>query len=89
MAGNTDVAQLVINRMLGVEVREVNDRDEECRYLGDTGCIFSVKPVFCLNYNCKHILSHGRDESLRLLDQRSGQLLQYQLDIEKRLLESC
>lgn len=87
MAGNTDVMQLVINTLLGVLVVKQHNREEECCYLGDSGCIFPAKPIFCLNYNCTAILNRIDQNILDRLNRLSGLVLQCQLDLENYLLQ--
>ena len=86
MAGNTDAVVLLINLLLGISITPV-DNGEECCYLGPQGCIFLIKPIFCLNYNCSHIQQAATKEELRILAMRSGALLSEQIGLEKLLLQ--
>lgn len=85
MAGETDAIQILLNLLAGVEV-EIADNGGACCFLGDTGCIFAFKPMFCLNYNCDRIISQvglSRSE----LEVLTGRLLGKQYEVEKILLE--
>ncbi len=86
MADNTDALVLLINLLLGIAINPV-DNGEECCYLGPRGCIFLIKPIFCLNYNCSHIQQAATKEELRILAMRSGALLSEQIGLEKLLLQ--
>jgi len=86
-AAETDVVQLLINMLAGVEVRIRQENGAECCYLGKTGCIFMAKPMFCLNYNCAIIRFGNNERDLRLLEILTGRLLSAQQDLEKSLLD--
>ncbi len=85
-AAETDVVQLLINMLVGVEVGIHQGNEAECCYLGRTGCIFMAKPIFCLNYNCSLIRSGNHDRDLRLLEKLTGRLLSGQQDLEKSMM---
>jgi len=87
MADNTDALQILINLLLGVTVEQQPDNGESCCFLGPQGCLFPVKPIFCLNYNCTHILASAEPESLQTLYQRAAAVLSRQTGIEALLLE--
>lgn len=85
MAGETDAVQILMNLLAGVEVKVVEQPGEVCRYLGEQGCIFAFKPMFCLNYNCDRIISRlgpARPE----LERSTGRLLGHQYEVERILL---
>lgn len=86
MAGETDGLQLLMNILVGVDVKRVRDDNSECRYLGEHGCIFRFKPMFCLNYNCQRILTSSTASSIRQLEQQTGKLLGRQYAMEQLLL---
>ena len=86
MAGNTDGIVLLINLLLGISITPA-DNGEECCYLGPRGCIFTIKPIFCLNYNCSHIQQEATKEELKNLEIRTGALLSEQIGLEKLLLQ--
>lgn len=86
MAGETDAVQLLMNMLTGVTVRQVRGDSGECCYLGEKGCMFTFKPMFCLNYNCRNILAAASPENTRELEQLTGQLLGKQYEVEKKLL---
>ncbi|MCL7488948.1 MAG: hypothetical protein M8357_12340 [Desulfobulbaceae bacterium] len=86
MAGETDAVQLLMNMLAGVTVRQGRSDSGECCYLGEKGCLFIFKPMFCLNYNCRNILEALPPENTRKLEQLTGQLLGRQYEVEKKLL---
>ncbi|MDW7774235.1 MAG: hypothetical protein SCH71_15225 [Desulfobulbaceae bacterium] len=87
MAGETDSIQMLMNMLAGVTVRQVRSDGVECCYLEDRGCLFTVKPIFCLNYNCKTILASISPENSRELERFSGKLLGKQYEVEQKLLK--
>lgn len=87
MAGETDGILLLINLILGVDVKAQRDDDIECCYLGKEGCILKVKPVFCLNYNCWKILQGNPGDSLHLLDKAAAGVLWKQVEIEESIIQ--
>ncbi len=87
MAGNTDVIQILLNLLLGVAVEFRSDSGENCGFLGPRGCLFPLKPIFCLNYNCSHILKGAAPDALALLYQRVNIVLSRQTAIETMLLD--
>ncbi len=86
MAGNTDGIVLLINLLLGISIKPI-DNGDECCYLGPRGCIFTIKPIFCLNYNCSHIRQAATKEEMKALEMRAGALLSEQIALEKLLLQ--
>ena len=88
MADNTDSILLLINLLLNIKVQYRNQVDENCCFLGDQGCFFLVKPIFCLNYNCTHILESGDTESLNGLYRLAAAVLSQQTRVETLLLEA-
>lgn len=87
MVGNTDSLQILINLLLGQSVHMRTPADSECCFLGPTGCPFMAKPIFCLNYNCHHILTGSEPADLALLEQRAAAVLSQQTHIESLLLD--
>lgn len=85
MAGETDALQLLMNLLAGVAVTMVRDDGRECCFLGEMGCIFIFKPMFCLNYNCSHIVAVAPAQQMRELERLTGQLLTEQYQTEKLL----
>ncbi len=86
MAGENDVVQLLINLLAGVGVRVLRE-DEECCFLGESGCLLLFKPMFCLNYNCQQIRQGAGPVRMQRLEQGVGRLLQQQYTLEQLLLE--
>ena len=87
MAGNTDAIQVLINLLLGATVTAHPDNGENCCFLGPQGCCFPVKPIFCLNYNCTHILEFAEPEQLHTLYRLAAAVLSQQTRIEFLLHE--
>lgn len=87
MAGENDVLQLLMNMLAGVEVSIQQEGMGECCFLGVAGCILTMKPMFCLNYNCSHIKGKDGSDILLLLEQRTGDLLRQQGRLEELLLD--
>lgn len=87
MAGETDCVQMLMNLLLGIDVKIVRDDGYECCFLGPTGCIFQCKPMFCLNYNCTHIKENSGDAMLQKLEKLSGRLLRHQYLVEQMILD--
>ena len=87
IAAETDVLQLLINMLAGVVVKFQRSNGPDCCYLGEKGCIFLFKPMFCLNYNCSSITLGGQRDHLRVLEQQTGSLLRSQQNMEKRMID--
>ena len=87
IAEETDVLQLLMNMLAGVDVKIQRSNRTDCCYLGEKGCIFIFKPMFCLNYNCSSISLGGQRDHLRILEQQTGTLLRSQQDMENRMID--
>ena len=87
MANENDAVQLLMNLLAGVVVEQVRHDGIECCFLAETGCILTLKPLFCLNYNCGRIKEAASASELALLEQRTGDLLRAQVDLEQHLLQ--
>lgn len=86
MANETDAILLLINLLQGREVARQRPKDEECRFLNSkTGCSLSPKPMFCLNYNCRHILDQN-PALLASLATATGNILRGQTSLEELIL---
>ena len=91
LGGRNDLAdvaaiQILLNLLLSVAVEFRADSGENCGFLDPRGCLFPLKPIFCLNYNCSHILKGAEPEALTLLYQRANAVLSRQTTIETMLL---
>jgi len=87
-AEETDAVQLLMNMLAGVVVvNQYSLGGTECRYLGEKGCIFRYKPMFCLNYICPSITRNEPKDALGRLEKHTGILLQTQLDVERLLID--
>ena len=87
MAANTDAILLLINQLMGIEVRIQHPSDSDCCFLDSTGCILQIKPIFCLNYNCSHIKEAASPRQMQELENKAGILLGEQTALESLLLE--
>jgi hypothetical protein len=86
MADETDALLLLLNMLLGVEVTPQRDDSFECCFLGPQGCTLRVKPIFCLNYNCHHILTGNESAVLKKLEKAASAVLLEQTAVEKILI---
>ena len=86
MAANCDVPQLLLNLLLHGEIDMQEYDRESCAFLGPKGCLFTVKPIFCLNYNCQHILLGSSKANLQSLYAKAASVLSQQLFFENNLL---
>ncbi|MDH4320574.1 MAG: hypothetical protein OEV73_03655 [Desulfobulbaceae bacterium] len=86
MANETDAVLLLINLLQGHEVARQREDEVECLFLnGQTGCTLSPKPMFCLNYNCRHILAQD-PTLLASLATATGDILRGQTALEEDIL---
>ncbi|MCF8055883.1 MAG: hypothetical protein K9K37_04490 [Desulfocapsa sp.] len=83
---NTDVLQLLANILAGVEVRVVKNDGVECCFLEKNGCIFLLKPIFCVSYLCGQIQKESDDAAMEILGRKTGDLLGVQGELEQRLI---
>ena len=83
MSGETDAIQIALNLLAGIDVRFVQSDEAECIYLGEKGCIFAFKPMFCLNYNCSHIHRWSSKSDVEQMEHLAGLLLQKQYELEQ------
>jgi len=86
MADNVDAVLLLTNLLLGCDVRPVGTDPAGCRFLGERGCVFLIKPIFCLNYNCRAILDTTPAMGLAELFRRAAAVLSHQTRVEEMLL---
>lgn len=86
MADNVDAVLLLINLLLGCDVRPVGTDPAGCRFLGERGCVLLIKPIFCLNYNCRAILDTTPAVGLAELFRRAAAVLSHQTRVEELLL---
>jgi hypothetical protein len=87
MEANSDTILLLINRLQGVTARRQHEPSGECCFLGNSGCILPVKPIFCLNYNCSHIHDQASRTEVHTLEQLAGTLLTEQTRLESMLMQ--
>jgi len=86
MAGETDGLQMLMNLLAGIDVQAVRDDGSECIFLGQSGCIFIFKPMFCLNYICSHIHQAASSAQIEELQRLTGVLLAKHFEVEQFLL---
>ena len=87
MGGNADSILLLINMLLQKTVAFQHDNGIDCRYLGATGCILPIKPIFCLNYNCSHIRDAATNREMARLEGHAAGLLSAQTELETMLVD--
>jgi len=85
---NNDALLLLMNILTGVDVRIVRDDEIECCFLSETGCLLLFKPIFCLNYLCRHIQKESNTKQLALLEQKTGALLTAQSQLEQLIISA-
>ncbi len=83
MSGETDAIQIALNLLAAIDVEFVQSDKAECIYLGEKGCIFTFKPMFCLNYNCSHIHRWSSESEVKQMEYLAGSLLQKQYELEQ------
>ena len=88
MEANSDVVLLLINRLYGINVTLQHEDSTQCCFLGNSGCTLPIKPMFCLNYNCKHISDQATKTEMIDLEQLAGRLLTEQTRLESILLHN-
>ena len=89
---NNDALQLLMNMLVGIDVKQVRKDEVECCFLGKKGCILLFKPIFCLNYLCSTIREDSEVDVLQVLEQKTGFLLGEQVELERliiRFLQEC
>lgn len=86
MSGETDAVQLAMNLLVGAAVKVVREDGKECLFLGERGCLFLFKPMFCLNYLCQRIRLTASAQELAELERRTGRLLNQQYLVEQHIL---
>ena len=88
MEANSSTLLLLINKLHGVDVCRQHEPSADCCFLGVAGCILPIKPIFCLNYNCKHIVDQATDAEMAELELLAGRLLLEQNNLESIIMES-
>ena len=87
MEANSDVILLLMNRLHGTTVNRQHSRVDECCFLGNSGCILPIKPMFCLNYNCSHIHDQATGTEMNDLEHLAGRILTEQTRLETIILQ--
>lgn len=86
IAEETDAIQMLMNMLAGIDVGILCDNGGECCFLGEKGCCFMFKPMFCLNYNCHKIIAGTAPGERSVLEQLTGRVLGKQYEVETLLL---
>lgn len=86
MADNVDAVLLLMNLLLGCDVHPVGTDPASCQFLGARGCVLAIKPIFCLNYNCRAILDTTPAAGLDTLYRCAATVLSQQTQVEELLL---
>lgn len=86
IAEETDGIQMLMNMLAGIDVGILCDNGGECCFLGEKGCSFLFKPMFCLNYNCHKIIAETAPGERSVLEQLTGRVLGKQYEVETLLL---
>ncbi|MEW6218460.1 MAG: hypothetical protein AB1634_02875 [Thermodesulfobacteriota bacterium] len=86
MGEAADVILLLLNRLLGAEIRLAPGADGGCPFLAAGGCRLLVKPVFCLGYNCGAIHARLAPTGWARLDQATGPVQSCQYRLEQEIL---
>lgn len=86
MADEVDAIQLLMNLLVGVPVAVGIENGIDCCFLGERGCLFAIKPIFCLNYDCAAIRDGCPRAERTTYERLRGRLLQEQWRLEQCLL---
>ena len=87
MAGNSDVALMVLNLLLGATLQPQEHIEDACCFLSASGCMYVVKPIFCLNFYCGHLKERTAPADMQKLEAQAGRVLGLQCAFEERLLQ--
>ena len=85
MAANADLPLIALNLLLGLSCRP-QDNGEACCFLGERGCRFAVKPLFCLNYYCQTLQDLLSPTGQNQLQVASARVLGFQSAWEEKLI---
>ena len=86
IAEETDAIQMLMNMLAGINIDIVCGNESECCFLGEEGCSFMFKPMFCLNYNCHKIIAATAPDERSVLEHLTGRVLGKQHEVETMLL---
>jgi len=85
MANETDSMLLLINLSAGFEVSRKRDDDHECCFLGPKGCSLKFKPIYCLNYLCRKIITDSSSEQIACIQGATAEFLGQLVNVEELL----
>lgn len=86
MEWNYTVVHLLINRLLDCPLPTRHAYDDQCLFLGDTGCLLTAKNHFCLNYFCQDIQRKLGPASMKALLQVVGEEIMAGWEVELLLI---
>lgn len=86
MEWNYSVVHLLINRLLECPLPTRQAYEDQCLFLGDTGCLLTAKNHFCLNYFCQDIQRRLGPTSMKALLQVVGDEIMAGWKVELLLL---
>jgi hypothetical protein len=61
-----DVATLLINLLLGVELPKKRYKEDGCFFVGEKGCRLKAREVICVTFLCDRILKHIGEKETEL-----------------------
>lgn len=80
---------LLANRLLGHAPPTQEGDFTVCRYLGPSGCVLLIKPLICVKYDCREMLSSVDWRRLEQVREAREALFDAWLAVETRLREVC
>jgi hypothetical protein len=86
MTGEADAILLLANMLIGCQVAVSHRGGSECGFLDHQGCSLRLKPIFCLNYNCRNIRTDSSAANMLILARATGRLLAAGTELEQSLL---
>ena len=78
---------LLMNLLMGIELKKERTFKGCCIFLGDSGCTLKARYHFCVNYLCSRITGAMEPEELEALRATYGRELYLAWLIERRLME--
>ncbi len=89
VARQVDEWLLLANRLLGCEPTPQQQDFTTCCFLGAHGCLLAVKPMLCLQYDCRALLSSMDLRRLAEVQDARQSLLDAWLAVACRLGQIC
>lgn len=90
LENKVDTVLLLINLLLGVELRGQRSREGSCFFLGDHGCTLKARHMLCIDYLCPAVERRLGTERLRRMQLATGEEIEalFLLEEEIRVLVS-